>query len=219
MGYQSHRTVLGEEIWKRLCSFTPERPRATGSVLLRQGDPGTHVLALTSGSAVVTLTGTEGERTLLAVRGAGELFGELAVLDAQPRSASVTAAQPCLVHLIPAPLFKTFIERHDLMNVMLRHAIARVRESEEVRLELATAPVAYRLASALARLVAASSMDGHNEVPLTQAELAQLIGASRNAVGTVIGTWKSNNWVVTSPSGGLSIKNIAAIQDSAEKHV
>ncbi|MEU2608035.1 Crp/Fnr family transcriptional regulator [Streptomyces albus] len=184
-------------------------------MLLRQGDPGTHVLALTSGSAIVTLTGVEGERTLLAVRGAGELFGELAVLDSQPRSASVTAARPCLVHVIAAPLFEQFVAEHGLMNVMLRHAIARVRAAEEVRLELATASVAHRLAAALMRLVEASSPEeGALEVPLTQEELAQLIGASRNAVGTTISTWKSRKWVATSPIGGLLIKDAAAIRSS-----
>jgi CRP-like cAMP-binding protein len=218
MVYQPHRAVLGEALWNRLCSLAPERPRPTGSVLMRQGDTGTHVLALTSGSAIVTLTGIEGERTLLAVRGAGELFGELAVLDAQPRSASVTAARPCLVHVIAAPLFEKFVAEHSLTNVMLRHAIARVRTAEEVRLELATASVAHRLVSALMRLVEASSPEGGEvEVPLTQGELAQLIGASRNAVGTIIGTWKSRNWVATSPTGGLLIKNMAAIHSSLHR--
>lgn len=220
MVYQPHRAVLGEELWNRLCSLAPERPRPTGSVLMRQGDPGTHVLALTSGSAIVTLTGVEGERTLLAVRGAGELFGELAVLDAQPRSASVNAARPCLVHVIAAPLFEKFVAEHGLINVMLRHAIARVRTAEEVRLELATAPVAHRLASALVRFVdAASAEGGEVEVPLTQGELAQLIGASRNAVGTTVGLWKAHGWVATSPVGGLLIKNVAAISDSLHKAV
>lgn len=215
MVYQPHRAVLGEELWDELCSLTPERPRPAGSVLMHQGDPGTHVLALTHGSAIVTLTGVEGQRTLLAVRGAGELFGELAVLDAQPRSATVTAARPCLVHVIAAPLFEKFVAEHNLMSVMLRHAIARVRTAEAVRLELATAPVAHRLASALMRLVEASSPESSEvEVPLTQEELAQLIGASRNAVGAAIGAWKSKNWVATSPTGSLRVKNMAAIHSS-----
>ncbi|WP_229830572.1 Crp/Fnr family transcriptional regulator [Streptomyces mutabilis] len=198
--------------------MAPERPRATGSVLLRQGDPGTYVLALTSGSAIVTLTGANGERTLLAVRGAGELFGELAVLDSQPRSASVTAVRPCLVHVIAAPIFEKFVADHGLMNVMLRHAIARVRTAEEVRLELATAPVAHRLAFALLRLFEAATPEGGEvEIPLTQEELAQLIGASRNAVGSAIGRWKSMRWVATSPTGSLLIKNMDAIHSSTRR--
>lgn len=147
--YQSHMAVIGESLWSQLRTLAPMRVRPARSVLLRQGDPGTHVVLLASGSTLVTLTGPNGERALLAIRGPGELLGELAVLDAQPRSASVIAAEPCHVHLIPAPDFLSFVESNDLLNPLLRHAIARVRESEAVRLELATACVPVRLAGAL----------------------------------------------------------------------
>ncbi|RZU16871.1 Crp/Fnr family transcriptional regulator [Streptomyces sp. BK239] len=218
MIYQPHRAILGDELWNELCSLAPARTRPAGSVLMHQGAPGTHVVAVTQGSAIVTLTGSEGQRTLLAVRGAGELFGELSVLDAQPRSATVTAVRRCTLHVIAASLFEEFVAGHNLMGVMLRHAIARVRTAEEVRLELATAPVAQRLASALVRLAEASSSEGGEvKVPLTQEELAQLIGASRNAVGATIGTWKSRSWVVTSPTGSLLIKNMEAIRSATRR--
>lgn len=220
MAYKPHRAVLGDELWTALCSLAPERIRAAGSVLLRQGDPGTHVLALASGSVIVTLTGANGERTLLAVRGAGELLGELAVLDAQPRSASVTAVRPCFVHVIDASAFERFVTDHNLTTMLLRHAIGRVRTAEEVRLELATAPVERRLASALVRLVeAAPPVAGKVWIPLTQEELAQLIGASRNAVSAAIGRWKSMRWVSTSPTGSLLITDVDAIRSSIHRAV
>ncbi|MEU3862586.1 cyclic nucleotide-binding domain-containing protein [Streptomyces sp. NPDC028722] len=86
--YQPHITVIGEQLWSQLRDLAPRRSRPAHSVLLRQGNPGTHVILLDSGSTLVTLTGQSGERTLLAVRGAGELLGELAVLGSEPRSAS-----------------------------------------------------------------------------------------------------------------------------------
>ncbi|MBZ4016265.1 Crp/Fnr family transcriptional regulator [Streptomyces purpurogeneiscleroticus] len=185
-------------------------------MLLRQGDPGTHVLLLASGSALVTLTGANGEQTLLAVRGAGELLGELAVLDNQPRSASVIAAEECRVHVVAAEHFRPFVERHGLLAPLLRHSIARVREAETVRLELATAPVPARLASALGRLARASSApDGTYTVRLTQAELAQMVGSSRNAVGMALKPWREQGWLATTPSGGLLVRDISAIQDHA----
>ncbi|MFD8277546.1 cyclic nucleotide-binding domain-containing protein [Streptomyces flaveolus] len=87
--------VIGESLWSQLRGLAPMRVHPARSVLLRQGDPGTHVVLLASGSTLVTLTGPNGERALLAIRGPGELLGELAVLDAQPRSASVIAAESC----------------------------------------------------------------------------------------------------------------------------
>ncbi|WP_329417087.1 Crp/Fnr family transcriptional regulator [Streptomyces sp. NBC_01268] len=207
---------MGERLWALLRALAPERVRPARSVLLRQGDPGTHVIVLSEGSALVTLTGSGGERTLLSVRGSGELLGELAVLDAQPRSASVIAAETCRVHLVPAPEFLQFVERYSLLDSLLRHAIARIREGEAVRLELATACVPVRLANALGRLArAAPAGRAGLVVRLTQAELSQMIGASRNAVGAAIKPWRERGWLETEPGGGLLIHDIEAIEVQA----
>jgi CRP-like cAMP-binding protein len=215
--YQPHISVIGQHLWSELSDLAPVRARPARSVLLRQGDPGTHVIMLASGSTLVTLTGAHGERALLAVRGAGELLGELAVLDDQPRTASVIAAEDCRVHIIPAPDFLAFVDRYGLQTALLRHAIARVREAETVRLEMATAPVPVRLASALGRLLQAASATGAEYVVrLTQAELSQMIGASRNAVGTALKPWREKGWLVTEAAGGLAIRDIASIQRYAD---
>ncbi|MFD8600084.1 Crp/Fnr family transcriptional regulator [Kitasatospora sp. NPDC059646] len=208
-----HESLIGDQLWSKLRSLAPERTRPARAMLLRQGDPGTQVILLSSGSTLVTMSGANGERALLAVRGAGELLGELAVLDAQPRSASVIAAEPCRLHLIPAPEFLAFVHEHGLTTTLLRLAIARVREAEAVRLEMATAPVPVRLAAALGRLVQAASKRGSEiVVRLTQTELSQLIGASRNGVGSAIRPWRERGWVGTEAGGGLVIRNLSAIQ-------
>ncbi|MFF3459694.1 Crp/Fnr family transcriptional regulator [Streptomyces sp. NPDC002730] len=214
--YQPHVSVIGDDLWSQLCKLAPVRVRPARSLLLRQGDPGTHVILLASGSTLITLTGSHGERTLLAVRGAGELLGELAVLDNQPRSASVIAAEDCRVHIIPAPDFLAFVDRHGLLAALLRHAIARVREAEAVRLEMATAAVPVRLASALDRLIQAASVAGAEYiVRLTQLELSQMIGASRNAVGSALKPWREQGWLATEASGGLVIRDMASIRSHA----
>ncbi|MFF1911002.1 Crp/Fnr family transcriptional regulator [Streptomyces sp. NPDC058239] len=199
-----------------MLDLAPAHLRPARSVLLRQGDPATHVILLDTGSTLVTLTGPGGDRTLLAVRGPGELLGELAVLDAEPRSASVIAAEACRIHLIPASDFLVFVEDHGLLTSLLRHAIARVRESEEVRLEFATADVPLRLAGALTRLVRAGAQTpGGLSVRLTQAELSQMIGASRNAVGSAIKPWREHGWLETEAGGGLLIHDMQAIEEDA----
>ncbi|QDY79491.1 Crp/Fnr family transcriptional regulator [Streptomyces qinzhouensis] len=214
--YQPHATVIGDKVWARLKELAPQRVRPARSVLLRQGDPATHVIVLEAGSTLITLAGECGERTLLAVRGAGELLGELAVLDSQPRTATVIAAEPCLVHIIPATDFLGFVDEHDLLAPLLRHAIARVKESEAVRLELATASVPLRLASALSRLVdAASDAAPDLAVRLTQTELSQMIGASRNAVVNALKPWREQDWVRTASGGGLLVRDIHSIQSHA----
>ncbi|MEU2135040.1 Crp/Fnr family transcriptional regulator [Streptomyces sp. NPDC018352] len=214
--YQPHRALIGERLWAQLHNLAPDHLRPARSVLLRQGDPATHVILLDSGSTLVTLSGPDGERTLLAVRGPGELLGELAVLDEKPRSATVIAVESCRIRLIPSSDFLHFVERHDLLAPLLRHAITRVRESETVRLEFATADVPLRLAGALGRLVRAGSQtSGGLSIRLTQAELSQMIGASRNAVGSAIKPWREQGWLETEAGGGLIIHDIQAIEQDA----
>ncbi|MFD3582873.1 Crp/Fnr family transcriptional regulator [Streptomyces sp. NPDC058683] len=208
--------MIGDELWAHLKSLAPQRVRPARSVMLRQGDPATHVIVLESGSTLITLSGSCGERALLAVRGAGELLGELAVLDSQPRTATVIAAETCHIRIIPAAAFLMFVEEHDLLAPLLRHAIARVRESEAVRLELATASVPLRLASALSRLVdTASTSTSDLAVRLTQTELSQMIGASRNAVVNALKPWREQDWVRTTSGGGLLVRDIHSIQAHA----
>ncbi|HMG64365.1 MAG TPA: Crp/Fnr family transcriptional regulator [Streptosporangiaceae bacterium] len=203
-GIDTKRTTGDREIscpWNRIRGV-----RLQGSCAVRS-----HLLS--AGSTLITLAGANGERTLLAVRGAGELLGELAVLDSQPRSASVIAAEPCRVHVIPAPDFLAFVDEFDLTIPLLRHAIARIREAEAVRLEMATSPVPVRLAAALGRLVQAAARHGtETVVRLTQTELSQLIGASRNGVGSAIRPWRERGWLGTEAGGGLVIRDMPAIQ-------
>jgi CRP-like cAMP-binding protein len=211
--YSSHRDLLGTVLWSRLCQLAPANYRGPRNVLLRQGDPATHVVALAAGAVLITRRGLQGQPTLLAVRGVGELLGDLALLDGGTRTASVTAMEPCRLHIVPATEFTRFVAEHQLMAALLRHTIGRLRETEQIRVELATADVSARLAAALARLIMASAAarDGSVSIRLTQSELARLIGASRNAVGSTLAEWRAQGWVTTFSGGGLTVRNVAAL--------
>ena len=201
-----------------LCQLAPANLRAPHDVLLRQGDPATHVLALAAGAVLITRRGLRGQPTLLAVRGAGELLGHLALLERGTRSATVIAMESCRLHIVPALEFTRFVAGHQLVATLLRHTIGRLREADQIRVELVTADVSIRLAAALVRLAAVSSAapgDGV-DIRLTQSELAQLIGASRNAVGATLARWRAQGWVTTSSSGGLTVTNLAALDRMTE---
>ncbi|MFI7099409.1 Crp/Fnr family transcriptional regulator [Streptomyces sp. NPDC050161] len=216
--YQSHQALLGEEMWAALKSLAPERTRETRSLLLRQGDPATHVLLLCHGSAAVTRRDGSGQRTLLAVRGAGELLGELSLLDGGVRSATVIAAEPCRVRTVPASDFASFVSDHGILHTLMRHAVGRIREGDEIRQELATAPAAARLAAALLRLAAVSgeSPTGSVYIRLPQEELAQLIGASRNSVVQHLSPWRAEGWIRSATGGGLMIEDLGRLRQIAE---
>jgi CRP-like cAMP-binding protein len=150
-----------------------------GTVLLRQDAPGSYVLALTEGRVMVTRTGASGEELIMALGDAGEVLGDMTVLDEAPRSATVTALTPCTVHVMSSEHFRALIHRHGAADTVARHAFARLREAERARFEMNTLPVTQRVARALVRLTATPSVDS---IGLSQEQLARLVGASRNAV-------------------------------------
>lgn len=183
---RSLRDFTGEKVWADLLEHSFERRHPAGSVLLRQGEPGTHVLAVVTGVAKVIRRERSGDLSLLAFRGPGELLGEVAVLDDGVRSANVESISPCAVGVMNKAEFLEFVSRHHLFPVLVRYALARLRESDEAR---GGGDIRVRLAATLVHLIDISAPShssygagGPLELALTRHELAQHLGASRNTV-------------------------------------
>ncbi|MFJ1937286.1 Crp/Fnr family transcriptional regulator [Kitasatospora sp. NPDC088160] len=181
---QTLRRLMGEASWNSMLAEAFERRHPIGATLLRQAEPGTHVLALLSGVAKVTRRERTGDVRLLAFRGPGELLGEVAVLDDGVRSASVQAISDCTVAVLAKAAFLRFVTDRDLFPVMVRYAIGRLRESDLAR---SGGDIVARLAGALATLADVSAdpagLPGRRtELALTRDELAQHLGVSRNTV-------------------------------------
>ncbi|MFF8771188.1 Crp/Fnr family transcriptional regulator [Kitasatospora sp. NPDC015120] len=211
----SHREALGKNHWETLRELTPIRFRPAQSELLRQNQAGTCVMLLETGRVMVTATGPLGREQLIAVRESGEILGEMAVLTDIKRSATVRTLTSCQIHVIPADEFRAFVAEHGLLQPLLQHSYGRIRESEQSRLELATGSVALRLACLLTRLAGTASADAPARISLGQEAFAQLIGASRNAVGNALKEWRDRGWLTTTPSGGITVTDIAALYDHA----
>lgn len=168
------------------------------------------MLALESGRFMTTLTNADGHRTILSIGATGDLLGELSVLDGLRRIASCVAIEECVVHAVPADAFLRFARANDLIEILLRHSISRLREAQALRHGLMTDRVSERLLQALERLGPPES--GSFRVNLTQSELAELVGASRNAVGAALRSWIANNWVASHPVRGLVVKDLVAVR-------
>jgi CRP/FNR family cyclic AMP-dependent transcriptional regulator len=91
---------VSAEAWARLGSAGRVRRHDPGVVLLRQGDPATHVLALVAGRVKVLRTSSDGNVLVLAVRGPGEILGDISVLGGEDRSATVITVDQCETRLM-----------------------------------------------------------------------------------------------------------------------
>src|SRR5689334_16038446 len=140
------RSLVPEGVWSSLATQGVARRYRTGDVMLVQGSTGGgRVIVLVEGRVKVTRNEQDGTEVLLAIRDAGEIIGEMSALDGSAASATVTALRPCVTRVIPVADFLYFVRTHDLVRALLRHAAARRRESEQIRVELTTLPVSRRL--------------------------------------------------------------------------
>jgi CRP-like cAMP-binding protein len=175
---------------------------AVGKVLLHQGELSAHVYLLLAGVVKVTATTPEGGFALLAIRVAGDLVGELAGLDGQPRSATVTAAGSVAARVISQPVFNDFLNRHAEVGVAVSRSVAgKLRWATRRRVDFGGCEVRVRLARVLVELAAAygeQARDGIRiAVPLTQPELAALVGAAEPTVHQALAVFRRSGLIGT----------------------
>jgi CRP/FNR family transcriptional regulator, cyclic AMP receptor protein len=157
-----------------------------GEMIFRKDDPGTHLYMVLDGAVKIALPGEFGQEALVAIMRPGEFFGELALFDRSPRSASATALEDTRAALLAGDDFLAYLESHPASFRVVLETLARTirRLSDRVE-DLIFLDVPSRVAKYLLDLVR-SSGDG-NELTLTQDELAAFIGASRVSVNRVLG--------------------------------
>lgn len=199
--------VLDEDDRDALAALGSWREYGSGETLMRQGGSSRALFVLAAGRVRVVMTTPEGDELLVAILGPGEAVGELSVLDGRPRSATVVAIQPVRALRVDRGAFGSFLlARPRAVVGLLRVLSARLRTADQLRLQLVSSPTEQRLARALLALAAE-----HGEVdpdgvridpPLSQADLADYVGASREAVNQALGHLRDDGLVVT---GRLSL--------------
>lgn len=156
-----------------------------GHVLLAVGLPANDVYFVVDGRVSVSLVSAQGRETVLRLIEQGEMFGELAAIDGQPRSADVVAVENSTLLVIPGNVFTGLIESEPVLSLWLARYLAhQVRYLTNRIYELSTMGVGPRLQAELLRLAGEPATDGSaciSRVP-TQAELAARIGTNRETV-------------------------------------
>jgi CRP/FNR family cyclic AMP-dependent transcriptional regulator len=190
-----------------------------GATLFNEGDSSDHIALVTRGRVKVSYLTERGDEILLAVRGPGDLLGELSALDGQPRSATVTALEPVEAHVVGAVGFKAFLEAHPVVALRLLEMMARrLRDSDRVRVEFGAFDTLGRVARRLVELASAYGEPSKTGIrialPLTQQELAGWIGSSREAVSKALRTLR-NQGIVATRRGSIVVLDLDALRRRA----
>jgi CRP-like cAMP-binding protein len=171
-----------------------------GEVLFNEGDEGHQVYVVTDGKVKLGRTAADGRENLLAILGPGQMFGELALFDPGPRSASVTAVtDTTLLALSHAELRRWLVGRPEVAQGLLLQLAQRLRKSNDTLADLVFSDVPGRVAKALLDLSARFGTPAEAGVrvshDLTQEELAQLVGASRETVNKALADFATRGWI------------------------
>ncbi len=160
--------------------------------VFHQGDPGNGLFIVASGSVKVVLPSDEGaEPAIVAILGAGEFFGELALLDGAPHSATIVAVEPTETLLLQRDAFLGLIDTQpELRRALLASLAAEIRRLTGHVEDLHFLDLPGRLASRIVRLAVNAQPDDDGTLkipwPYTQSELAGMIGGSRQSVNRLL---------------------------------
>lgn len=146
------RQCIPESAWDDLLNRGTRRSYSPGAPLMHQGDASGFVIALIRGTVKVIEDTRDGRCVPLALRGPGELLGEVGVLLDQSRTASVRAVTRCVGHSVPASTFLSLVERNRLTRALHRFSLNRSLEKEAHLQSLRCDPTDVRMARFLTHL-------------------------------------------------------------------
>ena len=188
-------SVLPKEISAAL--FTAARPHRlkADQTLFMEGDLGDGCYRVESGLLKVTVASASGKERILAILGPGALVGELAVIDAQPRSATVVAARDSELSYISRRAFEAVSEAHpEIYRHVVNLLVRRLRDTNSVVTAMTFLSLKGRVAYALLSLTDAFGQDvGSGRIlvrqKITQADLAAMTGIARENVSRIMNDW------------------------------
>lgn len=194
--------ALTQEELNDLLRLGVRRNFRRSSFLMTEGEASDHVIVLLGGRAKVSSYTAEGKEVVLAVRGPGDLLGELSAFDGEPRLATVAAMEPIEALIVPSERFTHYLEDHPRVAILLLEMLTyRLRDAARKQVEFGAYDTPGRVARRLIELV---ERYGEGEGPsvrislsMTQDELAGWTGSSREAVSKALREFRDRGWVTT----------------------
>jgi CRP/FNR family cyclic AMP-dependent transcriptional regulator len=171
-----------------------------GAILFSEGDEGDHLYVIVEGKLKLGTSSGDGRENLLSILGPGEMFGELSLFDPGPRTSTATAVTDVRMLSLGHDKVVPWITQHPQVALELLARLAqRLRRNYEVVGDLVFSDVPGRVAKALIDLgerFGKETTEGlYVNHDLTQEELAQLVGASRETVNKALADFAGRNWI------------------------
>lgn len=188
---------LKPDAFDQLCRYAKHTMLKRGATIASKGDPGTSLFAVISGTVKISVSSPDGRNAILNLIGPGEIFGEVAVLDGQSRTADAIANTNCELFIIDRRDFIPFVRSQpELAMKFIELLCARLRWTSDQVEQVILQDLPGRLASALLRLTERhKSGQGGRTIAVTQQEISEMVGMTRESINKQLRAWAARDWV------------------------
>ena len=210
---------VSEADLRAMADLVRERRQPKGSLILTQGDEGETLFLIRSGQVKVAVVAEDGREVILSVLGAGSFFGEMALIDDEPRSAHVIAMEDSVLLALRREDFRARLDRSpELGMALLRELSRRLRRADDTIASLMLLDVNGRVAHLLLELAREEGGEGGTTIArrLTHAAIGQMVGASRETVSRTMRNLVLRN-VIAVTRKGITLLDIPALRLAAQQ--
>ena len=206
---------LEPEAFDQLCRYAKHTTLKRGATIFSKGDPGTSLIAVISGTVKISVSSVDGRNAILNLVGAGEIFGEISLLDGLARSADATANSNCEIFVIDRREFIPFVRSQPALAMKFIELLCtRLRRTSDQVEEVILQNLPGRLASALLRLTE-KHKPGSRMIAITQQEISEMVGMSRESINKQLRAWAARSWVRLE-HGAIVVLNAEMLRELAE---
>ena len=209
---------LDPEAFDQLCRYAKHSTLKRGATIVSKGDPGNSLIAVISGTVKISVSSADGRSAILNLIGAGEIFGEVALLDGLgARTADATANTNCEIFVIDRREFIPFVRSQPALAMKFIELLCtRLRRTSDQVEEVILQNLPGRLASALLRLTEKYKLaPGGRTIAITQQEISEMVGMTRESINKQLRVWATRKWVRLE-HGAIVVLDVEPLQGLAE---
>jgi CRP/FNR family transcriptional regulator, cyclic AMP receptor protein len=183
---------------------------AAGDTIFLMGSPGDSMMAVLTGTVRISVPSPEGKEIVLAILQPGELLGEIALLDAKDRTADARAMAACSLAILERRAVLAFLEKHPSGCFGLIEVLCgRLRKTDQQIAEIVFLDLPARLAKTLLRMAMVARGPSGTRIELSQRELGNIVGATRESINKCLREWQRNGVVRVEESEIVITKRLA----------
>lgn len=208
---------LGADALNQLCHYAKKRTFKRGATIFAKGDPGQSLFFIVSGTVKIGVSSADGRGAIFNMVGAGEMFGEIAVLDGLARTADAIANSDCELLVISRRDFLTLLNSQPVLATKLIELLcARLRWISDHVEQVIFPDLSGRLAKALIRLIDRPGAAPDRKIFITQQEIGEMLGMSRESVNKQLHAWVDRN-LVRLQRGSITVIDVDLLKGMAER--